>query len=185
MRLINLPGIDAPQGHWINLSPQRRFVCDLMRHAKRVPSVPSQRRMRLGEVIAARRTRASRISWCAIFVKAYAIVSAQRPELRRAYMPYLWPHLYEHPFNVASFSVERSYHGENGVFFATVRQPELLSLDELDALVRKHKQAPVESIASFRRALLLSRWPAPLRRLIWSLGLYSDGGYRAYFFGTF
>jgi hypothetical protein len=49
MRLINLPGVDAPQGPWIGLSPQRRFACDLMRHAKAVASVPSQRRMQLGE----------------------------------------------------------------------------------------------------------------------------------------
>src|SRR5580704_10925776 len=123
MRLINLPGIDAPQGHWINLSPQRRFVCDLMRHAKRVPSVPSERRMRLGELIAARRLRPDRISWCAIFVKAFAIVAAERPEFRRTYMSYIFPHLYEHPFNVASFSLERVYRGEEGVFFAKIRQP--------------------------------------------------------------
>ncbi|HEY4312846.1 MAG TPA: hypothetical protein VGN12_25575 [Pirellulales bacterium] len=185
MRLIKLPGVDAPQGRWISLSAQRRFVCDLMRHAKRVPSVPSERRMRLAELIAARRLRPNRISWCAIFLKAYAIVSAERPELRRAYMPYIWPHLYEHPFNVASFSLERSYRGEEGVFFAKVRQPELLSLEELDALVRHRKQAPVESIPEFRQAMRLSSLPAPVRRLIWSLGLYSDGGYRAHFFGTF
>ncbi|HVU85712.1 MAG TPA: hypothetical protein VHD36_00190 [Pirellulales bacterium] len=185
MRLINLPGIDAPQGRWISLSPQRRFVCDLMRYAKRVPSVPSQRRMRLAELITARRSRTNRISWCAIFVKAFAIVAAERPELRRAYMPYICPHLYEHPFNVASFSLERAYRGEEGVFFAKIRQPELLSLEELDALVRHHKQAPVESIPAFKQALLLSRLPAPLRRLGWWLGLNSDGGYRAHFFGTF
>ncbi len=185
MRLINLPGIDASQGRWIRLSVQRRFVCDLMRHAKRVPSVPSERRMRLAELIAARRLRPNRISWCAIFLKAYAIVSAERPELRRAFMPYLLPHLYEHPFNVASFSLERTYQGEEGVFFAKIRQPELLSLEDLDAIVRRHKQAPVESIPEFRQALRLSRLPAPLRRLAWWLGLYSDGGYRAHFFGTF
>ena len=46
----------------------------------------------------------------------------------------------------------RSYRGEEGVFFAKVRQPELLSLlEELDALVRHHKQLPVESIPEFRQ----------------------------------
>jgi hypothetical protein len=185
MRLIKLPGVDAPQGRWIGLSLPRRFVCDLMRHAQAVPSVPSQRRMHLGDVIAARRARPDRISWCAIFIKAYALVSADRPELRRTYMPYLWPHLYEHPFNVANFSLERQYRGEEGVFFAQVRQPELLSLVELDALVRQHQSASIEEIPSFRRTLLLSRLPMPLRRLVWWLGLFSDGGYRAHFFGTF
>ncbi len=185
MRLINLPGIDAPQGTWLGLSPQRRFVADLMRYAKRVPSVPSQRTMQLSEVVAARRERPYRISWCAIFLKAYSIVSAERRELRRTYMPLIWPHLYEHPFNVASFSLEREYRGESGVFFAHIRQPERLSLIELDAIVRRHKTASIESISSYRRILWLSRLPAPLRRLVWNAGLYADGGYRAHFFGTF
>ncbi len=185
MRLIHLPGVDAPQGRWIRLSEPRRFVCDLLHFAKRVPSVPSQRRMRLADLVAARRVSPHRISWCAIFLKAYAIVAAERRELRRAYMPYVLPHLYEHPFNVGSFTIERTYQGEEGVFFAKVRQPELLSLEALDEIVRHHKQAPIESIPEFRQALLLSRLPAPLRRLAWTLGLFSDGGYRAHFFGTY
>ena len=185
MRFITLPGVDAPQGRWVGLSLPRRFVCDLMRHAKAVPSIPSQRRMQLAEVIAARDARAQHISWCAIFMKAYAIVSATRPELRRTYMPYLWPHLYEHAFNVANFSLERTYCGEEAVFFAQVRQPELMSLVQLDALVRTHKIAPIESVPSFCRTLSLSRLPWPLRNFVWWLGLYSDGGYRAHYFGTF
>ena len=54
MRFITLPGVDAPQGRWVGLSLPRRFVCDLMRHAKAVPSIPSQRRMQLAEVIETR-----------------------------------------------------------------------------------------------------------------------------------
>ena len=186
MALIPLPGVDSSiQGKWIGLSLQRRFVCDLMHFAKKVPSVPSQRRMHLGDVVAARRSQTNHVSWCAIFVKAYAIVAASRPELRRSYIPVIWPHLYEHPINVASFSLERTYRGEEGVFFAHVPRPELLSLADLDALVRHHKTAPVVSIPSFGRALLLSRLPLPLRRLVWWLGLYSDGAARCHYFGTF
>jgi hypothetical protein len=186
MALIPLPGVDRSiQGQWLGLSPQRRFVVDLLHFAKTVPSVPSQRRMRLGDVVAARRSRPHRVSWCAIFLKAYSIVSASRPELRRAYMPLPWPHLYEHPINVASFSLERTYRGEPGVFFAQVPRPETLSLAELDKLVRDYKTAPIESVPSFSRALLLSSLPLPLRRFIWWLGLYTDGAYRAHFFGTF
>jgi hypothetical protein len=141
--------------------------------------------MHLADVIAARRGHPIHISWCSIFLKAYAIVSAAQPQLRRAYMPYLWPHLYEHPINVASFSLERNYRGEEGVFFAHVPRPESLSLVELDALVRHYKTADVESVPSFSRTMLLSRLPLPLRRFIWWLGLYTDGAYRAHFFGTF
>lgn len=186
MSLLPIPGVDGSiQGKWIGLSPQRRFVCDLMRYSQKVPSVPSQRRMHLGDVITARGRHAERISWCAIFIKAYSIVSAARPELRRAYIPVPWGHLYEHPINVASFSLERDYRGENGVFFAQVPSPEKLSLFEIDVLVKKYKAAPIDSVPSFSHALLLSRMPLAVRRLVWWLGLYTDGACRAHFFGTF
>jgi hypothetical protein len=186
MALLPVPGVDPSiRGKWVGLSPQRRFVADLLRYAKRVPSVPSQRTMHLADVIEARDLASSRISWCAIFLKAYAVVAAARPELRRSYLPWPWPHLYEHPINVASFSVEREYQGEDGVFFAQIPEPENRSLAELDRWVRYHKSAPVEAVPSFTRALLLSRLPAPIRRLVWSLGLYSDGACRAHFFGTY
>ena len=141
--------------------------------------------MRLADVIAARQTWPQRPSWCAIFLKAYSIVAADRPELRRSYMPRPWPHLYEHPINVASFTLERTYRDEEGVFFVQVPRPETLSLAELDVVVRHHQRAPIETVASFRRSLLLSRFPLPLRRLAWWMGLYYDGAVRAHFFGTF
>jgi hypothetical protein len=45
--------------------------------------------------------------------------------------------------------------------------------------------APVDSVPSFSRAMTLSRLPLPLRRLVWWMGLFSDGACRAHFFGTF
>jgi hypothetical protein len=172
------------RGRQFGLSLPRRFVCDLLAFAQKVPSVPMQRHMQLGDLVAARRAGSPRISWCAIFLKAYAIVSATRPELRRAYLPFPWPHLYEHPANIASFSLERKYRGEDSVFLAQSPQPEQFSLAELDALVRYYKNVPIEEVPAYRRAILLSRLPRPLRRFIWWLGLYVDGMYRASFFGT-
>jgi len=173
------------RGRTTGISRPKRFVGDLLAFAQRVPSVPMQRRMHLAELLTARRASNERVSWCAIFLKAYAIVSAARPELRRAYISFPWPTIYEHPENVATFSVERDYQGEPGVFFAQVPQPEELSLRELDTLVRMHKSAPLDSIDTFRHALLLSALPRPLRRFVWWLGLCTDGMYRARFFGTF
>jgi hypothetical protein len=180
-----LEGAIIARGRLLGLSLPRRFVCDLLAFARKVPSVPMQRRMHLGDLVAARQSHTPRISWCAIFLKAYSIVAAKRPELRRAYLPFPWPHLYEHPTNVATFSLERNYQGEEGVFFAHVPRPERFSLTELDALVRHFKAAPVDEIESFQRALRLSRLPLPVRRLVWWLGLSVDGMRRAAFFGTF
>ncbi|WNV91265.1 hypothetical protein [Umezawaea sp. Da 62-37] len=141
--------------------------------------------MRLGEVVAARTAMRDRVSWCAIFVKAYAIVSARHPELRRAYFSFPWAHLYEHPATAASFSVERTYHGEDAVFFSRIVRPEALSLREVDAIVRKHKTAPLGSLRSCRRILGLSALPFPARRLVWWLAVQARGPWRADFLGTF
>lgn len=150
-----------------------------------MPSVPMQRRMELGDVVKARYAQEDRVSWCAIFLKAYSIVSANHPELRRSYMPFPWPHLYEHPINVGSFTVERRYRKEEGVFCVQVPQPELLSLRELDETVRYYKTVSIKDVPSFNRALRLSWLPLYLRRSIWWLALYADGTRRADIFGTF
>src|SRR5438067_676799 len=97
----------APAGRRLPLSPPRRLVCDMLHFAGGVPSVPMQRRMNLGELVATRAAVAPPISWSAIFLKAYGAVAAERPELRRCYLPWPRPHLYEHPVNVASLAVER------------------------------------------------------------------------------
>ena len=173
------------RGTRLRLSLPRRFVCDLLHQAMKVPSVPMQRRMDLAEVVAARSAWAKRVSWCAIFMKAYAIVAARRPELRQAYLPFPWPSLYQHGANIASVGIERDYEGERGVFFARIVQPEFLSLSSLDSLLRHHKTAPIEEIFQFRFGLWLSRLPLPFRRLIWWMGLNISGLRRAQFFGTF
>jgi hypothetical protein len=173
------------RGRYLRLSLPRRFVCDLLHFAKRVPSIPMQRRMNLAALIAARASWPEHVSWCAIFLKAYGLVAADRPQLRRAYMHFPWPHLYEHTANIASVGIERVYEGEEAAFFIRVPRPELLSLAELDALIRHHKVAPFEEVDSFRHALRVSRLPLPLRRLTWWMGLNATGRGRAIFFGTF
>ena len=171
-------------GRRFGLSLQRRFVRDLLHFARKVPSIPMQRRMNLPDLVAARSAR--RVAgWCAVFTKAYAIVSAARPELRRCYLPFPWGQLYEHPFVVASIAFEREYRGEPGVFFGLVPSPQQLSLPEVEAMVRYYKNTPVEQVGRFRLTLNLSRLPLPLRRFVWWFGLNARGLYRASFFGTF
>ena len=110
--------MSQPAGRNIALSLPRRFICDLVHFARQVPSVPVQRRMNLAPVVAARQLAEPRPSWCTIFTKAYGYVAAAIPELRRAYLSFPFPHLYEHPINVASIAVERRLGDEEAVFFA-------------------------------------------------------------------
>jgi hypothetical protein len=174
-----------PVGRNLSLSLPRRFICDLVHFARKVPTVPVERRMSLGEVAAARQAARPRPSWCAVFTKAYACVAAARPELRRAYLSFPAPHLYEHPLNVASVAVERRFGDEDAVFFAHLRSPEALGLREVDDALRRFKDEPLERLSSVRRALLVSRLPRPLRRLVWWIGLECWGRKRAHYLGTY
>jgi hypothetical protein len=173
-----------PAGFNLPLSLPRRFICDYLHFARQVPSVPVQRRMNLAEVVATRAATGARPSWCALFIKAYAFVTDAWPQLRRAYLSFPRPHLYQHPINMTSVAIERCLDDEEAVFFIHLRQPEKLPLTEIDHRLRCAREQPLESFGSFRRHLLISRLPRPLRRLAWWVALNVSGRKRARFLGT-
>ncbi len=177
--------MSQPAGRNLPLSLPRRFISDLVHFAHQVPTVPVERRMNLAAVVAARRAARPRPAWPVIFAKAYSVVASARPELRRAYLKFPTPHLYEHPISVASIAVERRLGEEDAVFFAHVKNPEAYSLTELDEKLRQYKEEPIEALSSCRRVLLISRFPWPLRRMIWWVGLNTWGRKRAHYLGTF
>jgi len=175
-------------GRTFSLSVPRRVMCDLLAFARAIPTVPVQRQMNVAAVAAAR----SRLTvagespgWCAVFTKAFAITALRFPELRRAYLSFPRPHLYEHPFSIASIAVERRHEEENAVFWGHLREPERQPLRELHAQLRRFKEEPISSIRPFRRMLQLGRLPRPLRRLAWWLALNLSGRKRAGYLGTF
>ena len=174
-----------PYGRSLALSLPRRFICDLLHFARKVPTVPVQRRMNLAQLVAAREHADPRPSWCAIFTKAYAMVAAARPELRRAYLSFPWPHLYEHSISVASIAIERRVGDEDAVLFVQIRGPENHRPDQLDDYLKEVKARPVQEVGTFRRTLRVSRFPRPLRRLLWWIGLNVSGYRRARNWGTF
>lgn len=174
-----------PRGRTLPLSLPRRLVIDLLHFARQIPTVPVQRSVQVGALREVRKQLAAPPSWCVLFTKAYAVVAARFPELRRAYLGFPNPRLYEHPFSIASVAVEREYRGENGVFFAHLRGPENQSLAALEGHLRRFKEEPIEKIGLYRRALYISRLPRPLRRLAWWVGLNSSGPKRAARMGTF
>src|SRR4051794_34215090 len=118
------------RGRALPLSRPRRMVADLLHFAAGVPSVPVQRRMNLRPVDAARTACPHRPPWTAIFVKAFALVARDVPELRRAYCKFPWPHLYEYPASVACVTVERDYLGERAVLTERIKDPARQSVAE-------------------------------------------------------
>lgn len=174
-----------PTGKTLRLSAPRTFITDLARVAREVPSVPIERRMNVASLTEAREVADPRPGWCAIFIRAYSLVAARWPELRRAYISFPWPRLYEHPINMATVAIERRVQGEDAVLFAQLRAPEHQSVAAIEAYLRHCKEAPLENIGFFRRILTVSRLPRPLRWLIWWIGYHASGRNRAKHIGTY
>jgi len=96
------------KGHSIPLSRPRKLVGDILHFAAGIPTVPVQRRMNVAAVAAARAAHPGKPGWTAIFTKAYALVSAEMPPLRRAYVKFPWARLYEYERPVAGVAIVRS-----------------------------------------------------------------------------
>jgi len=172
------------RGRVIKLSASRRLVGDLMRFSIRVPRVTVQRRMNLAPLMKARMSQTPRPSWTAIFLKGYALLAREVPELRRAYVKLPRPQLYEYPVSVASIAYEREYEGERAVLLSSIKAPERFSVAELDEMIQRVRSRPVLEVKDFQRALKLARAPAPIRWLLMWLGL-NIARQRANYFGTF
>jgi hypothetical protein len=80
--------------------------------------------------------------------------------------------------------VEREIDGEMVVLTLLIREPEKMGVGAISEKIREAKTQPIESIRSFKRMLDLARWPTPIRRMIWWLGL-NIGRQRGNYFGTY
>ncbi len=174
------------RGKSVALSPFRRLIVDLMHFSQKVPAVAIDRRMHLGELTAAREASARKIPWTVIFAKAFALVARRRPELRQSYLPFPWPHLYEHPYSTVALNVNRTIpSGELVVVQCLIKRPDNRSLAELEDIIRQYQAEPLESLRWYRRSVTMSRLPRPLRRLVWTVSLSLLGRQRCHNFGTF
>lgn len=173
----------ADAGFSVPLPAPRRLINDLVHFARQIPTVPVQRVIDVSRVAELRERAAVRVGWAAIFVKAYARVSAEFPALRRAYLEYPRPRLYQHPVPIASVAVERDYAGEPAVFFAQLVRPDAMPLAAIDAALRAAKSDPVAETFAFQ--LWFAGLPRLARRLTWWWVLNCRGSRKAEFLGTF
>ena len=174
-----------PRGKTISLSVGRRLVGDLLHYARQVPSLPLSRDCRIDSLIRARVATSPAPSWTALFMKAYGIVAARIPELRRAYIPYPRARLYEHPRSDCAILIERSLDGEPTVLAAKIIEPETMPLSKIDEHLRQFRENDLVSISPFRQLLRLGRLPKLLRRFVFWTTLQFSGYRRARRFGTF
>jgi hypothetical protein len=172
------------RGRSISLSPSSRVRNDFLHFANKVPLLPVQRRMALGPLIAARAASPHRPPLTALFVKGFALLAQQVPELRRAYIGFPWPHLYEYPASVAMVAFDRDTADGPAVFGGRIKEPANLPLREIADLLRAYSEMPLAKVRDFRRVAGFARLPGPLRRLLIYIVL-NFGRLRANYFGTF
>jgi hypothetical protein len=166
------------------LSVPRRLVADLMHASKQVPFVSLRRTIDVRPLIEARAASAQPAGWAAIFAKAFCLVARDEPVLRTLYLKWPWPHFYELPRSVGMVAIARHEDGQDCVLPQKVSAADELPLAEVDALIRHAKTAAVDDVPAFRKILRATRWPLPMRRLIWMVGL-NFGRQRANYFGSF
>jgi hypothetical protein len=176
--------VEKLHGRAIRLSPSRRVQNDFLHFAVKAPILPVQRRMALAALVAARKACRHRPPWTVLFLKAYAILAQEIPDLRRVYISLPRPHLYEYPSSVAMIAVERKVEEQVQVFVGRIKDPAHRPLAELVEILRQFNEAPLSEIKEFRRVLILGRLPSPLRRFLMWLAL-NIGPRRVKFFGNF
>jgi hypothetical protein len=160
------------------------MVLDLLYFAKRIPTVPVQRRMSLAPLLTARAECRQKVPWVTIFTKAYAMVAQEIPELRCTYIKIPWHMLYEYPTSRALIMVERDYNGELTVLPVSIKDPARESLHYITGQIEQARHGPVEQLKNFRRWIWFARLPTPVRRIAWWIGL-NWGRQRGNYFGTF
>jgi hypothetical protein len=160
------------------------MVGDLLHFAVKVPSIPVQRCISVARASKARAACGNRPRWTAIFVKGYAVVANEFPEIRRAYVELPWPSLYEYPTSAASVAIERPYEGETSLFVKLIKDPARKSLWEIGEEITTASTAPTDKVKEFTRAIRIAKLPRFIRHFVWWLGL-NIGRQRGNYFGTF
>lgn len=152
-------------GRRLRVPASRRLTSDLLWLNRVVPLCGHDRIFRLQDLASARSKLTDRISWPALFIRAFSLVAQKHPELRQTW--YRWPfsHLYQHPVNVASITVHRNWKNAAWLFWGQIDQPESSTLPQIQQQLDCFRDAPVEQV--FRKQTRLAQLPTPLRRLIW------------------
>jgi hypothetical protein len=166
-----------------SITCNRALVLDLLALSARHAYFPVEQTFELAELAALRAAAPRRISWTVLFMKAYAAVAAEIPQLRQAYCRWPWPRLCECGDNVAMVAINREHLGEERLCWGRFMSPESQTLAELQDALDAYQREPVDTI--FRRQVRLSKCPTLLRRLALWLNLNFSRKRRSKRLGTF
>jgi hypothetical protein len=166
---------------WVPAS--RRLSCDLLYFNRRVPLCGHDLNADLSAVHEARKECAVRVSWPALFMKAYALVAREIPALRQTWHTFPWPHLYQHPDSTGVLTVQRSIHGEPWLFWGKIAGLEQLPLAVIQQRIDTFTSEECSIV--FRKQLQMAQLPVLLRRLLWWWNLNVATRARSKRLGTF
>ncbi|MFK7769995.1 MAG: hypothetical protein AB8B55_22495 [Mariniblastus sp.] len=172
-------------GKRIKLSNGRRLVDDVIHMANKMPLAGLAGDFDAGMVAEFRRKTRPKICWNVLYMKAYASVCRQDPQLRRSYASFPWGHLYEHDSNVCMMTISREYLGEERLFFARFNNPDMQTLIELQKQYDHYRKAPVKEIKQFRHQIRFAKAPWFVRRFAWWMLFNVWPEKRASHMGTF
>jgi hypothetical protein len=171
-------------GHSQRISLARRAIGDFLHAAKKMPIVGVERRLVIPAVLSARNAAQPRPGWTGIFTKAFAIVVAARPWLRKSYLAYPWERFYLTDKASADVVVETQQDQEDIVFPVRVHDPVATSLADIDRIIMQGRDRPM-GISRFRESMRIARFPRVIRRFLWSLALDVSGRLRTKYLANF
>lgn len=170
-------------GRSFGIPASRRLTWDLLWFHRSVPLCPHERLMDLSAVATARDECPVRISWPALFLKAFSIVAKDFPEYRQIWYRWPWAHIYQHPSSVATLTVARELDGVPWLFWGQVPQPDQVALDEIQFCIRHFQNS--DAAKTFGEWMQFASLPTILRRVIWWWNLNVEKRSRAKRVGTF
>ncbi|MGD9683715.1 MAG: 2-oxo acid dehydrogenase subunit E2 [Candidatus Obscuribacterales bacterium] len=110
------------------------------------------------------RERGIRATITSVLIKAIAIAQRTHAMSRTESIPF--GSLVTYGNIVAGFTVERTVDGQPTVFLGEIEHPDQKSIEQIASELKRYASEPIDTIQPLRLQGLLSRMPAPLRRLI-------------------
>lgn len=172
----------AQNGAIRRMGRNRAVVLDILHAAKSVPSFPVERWFDVQVLAETRKQSKVRISWVALFSKAYALAALDHPELRRFVLTFPLLRWYQSRYSVISVAVSRSTDDGEQLFFGRLRWPEDRSLRDIQFDLDEYSEKPPEEM--FRQQLTSSLVPKLFRRVGWWWRTHVQPSQRARRLGT-
>jgi hypothetical protein len=165
------------------IPPSRALPSDIASIGRRIPIARAELIVDLSLLSNSRSLASPRISWAAVFARAYGLVTDEVPCLRQTYMAWPFPHIYQHAQSTAMIAIQRDESPSPRLCFGRIVNPGGQSLTAVQSVLDRYQREPVAK--TFRKQVLFSRMPSPLRRLIWWLVMNVSGRRRSRQLGTF